>query len=151
MQQLNKWLLCLLVVAAVAGFSAARTTAPAQQQGGGVQAKPEKIGGGKKAAALSPKGRGKRFEALKKVVPTLKTSLVEAVTLAEKELGGKTVDVSLEIVQEKPIFQINMLMGDKFGLVTVDPETKKVTRVTKDEPVAEPAAEGGEGAKEGGY
>jgi hypothetical protein len=131
MQRLMKWLLCLLVLAGAAGLSGAWTSGLASQEG-----KPHQEGKPQKSAQkiFQTKGRGARIDAIKKTLPTLKTSLAEAIALAEKETGGKAYDATLECGKDKPtMLRVMILNGDKPLLTNVDPETKKVSIVGKKE------------------
>ena len=123
MKSFTTWILALIAVAGIAGFSGAWSSV---QGGAGKQANPGKVQG-KKANA---KGRAEKQAALKKVLPTLKTSLGEAIALAEKESTGKAYSADIELGKEgKPAFKVGLLVSDKFTYASVDPETKKVTVV----------------------
>jgi len=144
MKNLSRLLLALVAVTVVTSFSGAWT---APQEVG----KAEKIGqgegqGGKKREVAN-KGRGEKQAALRKVMPTLKTPLSEAITLAEKETGGKAFSAGVEIKEGKPSLIVNLFTekSDKPVIASIDPETKKVT-------LQEPKKAGGEaeGDVEGG-
>jgi hypothetical protein len=140
MQHLMKWLLCLLVLAGAAGFSGAWTSAPAGQEG-----KPQKSA----QKMFQTKGRGQRLDAIKKTLPTLKTPLAEAITLAEKQTGGKAYDATLECPKDKPpVLRVMILVGDKPLVTNVDPETKKVSILGKKEGGEEKAGEESEEGEE---
>lgn len=148
MKNLSRLLLALLAISVVTSFSGAWT---APQEVG----KAEKLGQGQGAGQgagkrqVQQKARGEKQAALKKVVPTLKTPLSEAITLAEKETGGKAFSAGVELKDGKPTLIVNIFTekSDKPVIASVDPDTKKVTL---QEP-KKPGAEGeGEGDVEGG-
>lgn len=122
MNRFLSWILALVALAAVTNFSGAWT---------GVQ-EPTKP----KASKLSgmeqiKKNRAARHAALKAVLPTMKTKLAEAIQLAEKETGGTAYSAGVEILEGKGSIQVNLFTSEKFTVASVDPETKKVTIVTK--------------------
>jgi len=89
-----------------------------------------------------PKGRGKKMEQVKQVLPTLKTSLAEGILLAEKAAHGKCFSASLEFRGEKPYLMMNLVVAEgRPAIVNVDPETKKVTIVGKQDGADPGAAE----------
>jgi len=145
MKNLTRLLLVLLAVTLVARFSGAWS--PAQEPTG----KPEKIGQGqgqgeKGKKPVVQRQRGEKQAALRKLVPTLKTGLAEAITLAEKETSGKAWAAGVEIKDNKATLIVNLFKDDKIVNVSVDPDTKKATLI---EP--KKGAEGeGEGDVEGG-
>ena len=146
MKQLTHWILALLAVATVASFSGAWTSVqepPKQQE----PPKKEKLGPAGQGKRPQQRGRAaEKHEALRKVMPTLKTSLSEAIGLAEKETGGKAFSAGVEIMQGKPLIAVNLFVGEKFTVTSVDPETKKVTvAAKKGEGDDEGEGEGGEG------
>ena len=57
----------------------------------------------------------------------MKTKLAEAIQLAEKETGGTAYSAGVEITEGKGSIQVNLFTNEKFTIVNVDPETKKVT------------------------
>ena len=124
MKHFTHWILALLAIAAVASFSGAWTTVqdPVKQE------KKLTQGQGKKA-----KGRAEKQAAIKKALPTLKTTLSEAIALAEKESMGKAFAAGLELNEGKASFQVNLIVSDKFTSASVDPETQKVTVMNKKE------------------
>jgi len=137
--KLTHWILALLVIATATGFSGAWTSVQEPPKQERKLEKPQ-------AKKLQQKGRAEKHAAIKKVLPTLKTSLAEAIGLAEKESGGKAYSAGLEITEGKAAIQVNLFVNDKFTVATVDPETKKVT-------IAAQKKEGegeGEGGGEGG-
>lgn len=148
MKNLSRLVLALLAISVVTSFSGAWT---APQEVG----KAEKLGQGQGQGQgagkrqVQQKARGEKQAALKKVVPTLKTPLSEAITLAEKETGGKAFSAGVELKDGKPTLIVNLFTekSDKPVIASVDPDTKKVTL---QEP-KKPGAEGeGEGDVEGG-
>lgn len=150
MKNLSRLLLALLAISVVTSFSGA-WTAPqevgkAEKLGQG-QGQGQGQGAGKRQ--VQQKARGEKQAALKKVVPTLKTPLSEAITLAEKETGGKAFSAGVELKDGKPSLIVNLFTekSDKPVIASIDPDTKKVTL---QEP-KKPGAEGeGEGDVEGG-
>jgi hypothetical protein len=144
MKNLSRLVLALLALSVVTSFSGAWT---APQEVG----KAEKLGQGQGPGKrqVQQKARGEKQAALKKVVPTLKTPLSEAITLAEKETGGKAFSAGVELKDGKPSLIVNLFTekSDKAVIAMIDPDTKKVTL---QEP-KKPGAEGeGEGDVEGG-
>jgi hypothetical protein len=128
MNRILPWILALATLLAVANFSGARTSVqepPRPKQD--PKPRPEKQPG----MAQAKKNRAARQAALKAALPTLKTRLSEAILLAEKETGGTAYSAGLEITEGKPSFQVNLFADERFAAVSVDPETKKATRITK--------------------
>lgn len=124
MTRLAPWILALTAMAAVTNFSGAWT--PTQEP---TKTKPPKSPGLKQAQ----KNRAARHAALKLVLPTMKTRLAEAIQLAEKETGGMAYTAGVEITEGKGSIQVNLFANERFTVVNVDPETKKVTLVSKKE------------------
>ena len=150
MKQLTQWILALAVIATVASFSGAWTSVqnPAQGKPAG-QGQGQGQGQGKRGGANN-KARAEKQAAIKKALPTLKTTLSEAIGLAEKETTGKAFSAGVEIVQGKAAIAVNLYVGEKLTLATIDPETKKVTVASegkKEE--GEENGEEGEGKGEG--
>jgi hypothetical protein len=85
------------------------------------------------AQTMAQKNRQARHAALKAVLPTLKTRLGEAVALAEKETGGTAYSAGVEVIEGKGSIQVNLFVNERFAIVNVDPETKKVTTAAKKE------------------
>ena len=148
MKHLTQWILALLAVAAFASLSGAWTSvhAPASQE----PKKERKIdkpapGQGAGARGGQQRGRAEKQAAIKKVLPTLKTSLSEAIVLAEKETTGKAFTAGIEILDGKASIQVNLFVNDKMVVASVDPETKKVTLPVKKEGPEEGEGAGGEG------
>src|SRR5262245_16118887 len=84
---------------------------------------------GKKTQAqeAAAKARMEHMAALMKALPTLKTPLSEAITLAEKERKGKAHGADVELGKDGKLkIEVRLLVGDKFEEVYVDHETKKV-------------------------
>lgn len=121
MKRLLPWILALAALAAVTNLSGAWTSVQEPKPRGG------KLGGMEQIK----KNRAARHAALKAVLPTMKTRLAEAITLAEKETGGTAYSAGVEILEGKGSLQVNLFTNEKFTVVNVDPETKKVTVVTK--------------------
>jgi hypothetical protein len=145
MKNLPRLLLALVAVSAVASFSGA-WNAPQDPAVG----KPEKLGQGRPGEGRQGRGAqnlGQKQAALKKAMPSLKTSLAEAIALAEKETGGKTFAAGIELKDGKPLLVVNVFTATSERGVTVfvDHETKKaVVQVPKKE-----GKEGEAGAGEG--
>jgi len=145
MNNLTRLLLALVAVSVVASFSGA-WTGPQEPTG-----KAEKLGQGRGGEQGNPKrqvqNRGQKQAALKKVMPTLKTSLAEAIALAEKETSGKAFSAGIELKDGKPSLVVNVFTAasDKGITVLVDHETKKVLvqQPKKDEAEGEGDVEGG--------
>lgn len=144
MQNLTRLLLALVAVSVVASFSGA-WTGPQDP----VVGKPEKVGQGKGGGEQGGgkrqiQNKGQKQAAIKKVMPTLKTSLAEAITLAEKETTGKAFAAGIEIKDGKATLVVNVFTAtsEKGVTVMVDPETKKAV-------VQQPKKEEAEG-EEGG-
>ncbi len=146
MKNLSRLVLALLALSVVTSFSGAWT---APQEVGKAEKLGQGQGQGPGKRQVQQKARGEKQAALKKVVPTLKTPLSEAITLAEKETGGKAFSAGVELKDGKPTLIVNLFTekSDKPVIASVDPDTKKVTL---QEP-KKPGAEGeGEGDVEGG-
>ena len=146
MKNLSRLVLALLALSVVTRFSGAWT---APQEVGKAEKLGQGQGQGPGKRQVQQKARGEKQAALKKVVPTLKTPLSEAITLAEKETGGKAFSAGVELKDGKPTLIVNLFTekSDKPVIASVDPDTKKVTL---QEP-KKPGAEGeGEGDVEGG-
>jgi uncharacterized membrane protein YkoI len=143
MKHLTRWILALVALAAVADLSGA-FSAPQDP------AKPErKLDKAPQKKVANP-NRAERQAALKRTIPTLKTSLSEAIALAEKETTGKAWAAELSITETKVSIQVQLLASDKFTVVTVDPETKKVTPKKAMESEGEHDEHGHEGKDEDG-
>ena len=79
-------------------------------------------------AQVQQKGRAEKIAALKRAIPVLKTPLIEAIALVEKETGGKVYAVELVIdKQDMPQIEVGFLHEGMLTSAVVDPETKKVT------------------------
>lgn len=75
-----------------------------------------------------------RLLAMKRTLPALKTTLSEAVGLAEKQLSGKAFSASLGTTKTgESYFEVELLAGDKLVVTRVDPETKVVQVEGKDD------------------
>ncbi len=145
MKHLTQWILALVVLATAAGLSAALTT---------FQKEPEKKGRelGQPSQGKKPgiRERAARYEAIRKVMPTLQVTLAESILLAEKESGGKAFEADIEIVADKPLIQVKLFVDGKVTSTTVDPFTKKVTLPRKAEGGEEASEEEGASEGEGG-
>jgi len=154
MKHLTQWILALLAVAAFASLSGAWTSVqePPKQEPPKKERKLEKPPAGQGPAATrgGQRGRAEKEAAIKKAMPTMKTSLSEAITLAEKETTGKSFSAGIEIIEGKASIQVNLFVNDKRTIANVDPETKKVTVQAKKEGAEEGAGEGGESGGGGG-
>ena len=138
MNRFLPWLLALCALALVANFAWTGQETP--------KPKPAKH----PAQTQAQKNRAARHAALKAVLPTMKTRLSEAIQLAEKETGGVAYSAGVEITKGKGSFQVNLFINDRFSVASVDPETKKVTLVTKKEGEEEGEGNtGGEASSEG--
>jgi hypothetical protein len=123
MKQLTTWTLALLTLAGAAGLSGAWTGQETDQPK--QRPNPERVQGKR---IQNPKGRAEKHNNLKKVLPTLKTSLVEGIGLAEKESGGKAFSATVQVDKDgKASIAVDLFVNDKFTNASVDPETKKVT------------------------
>jgi hypothetical protein len=145
MKHLTHWILALLAITAVAGLSGAWAIQDKSKN----DPKIEKIKESKKPQA---KNRALKQAEILKALPTFKVTLVEAIQLAEKEVGGKAVSAETEVTEGKALIQVNLFVGDKFTATKVDPITKKITLISK-KPVGsgeEGEEEEEEGAEEGG-
>lgn len=144
MQNLTRLLLALVAVSVVASFSGA-WTGPQDPVAGKAEKLGQGKGGGEQGGAKRQiQNKGQKQAALKKVMPTLKTSLAEAIALAEKETTGKAFAAGIEIKDGKPSLVVNVFTAtsEKGVTVVVDPETKKVL-------VQQPKKDGAEGEGEG--
>jgi hypothetical protein len=139
MKHVNRWILALLVLAAAASLSGAWTS---------VQDPQKKKIGRHPAQEMAKQRRQARHAALREALPTLTLRMSEAVALAEKDTQGRAYSAGLEIIEGKPSYQVNLFVADKFTVVDVDPETRKVTVAAKK--TAEENGEGeGDGASDG--
>jgi hypothetical protein len=129
MKHLTRWILALVAVASVAGFSGAWTRQE-KQEGKPPEGRKndppeiERVYQSKRPKRMS---RALKHAAILRALPTFKVTLAEAIQLAEKELGGKSVYADFELVEGKPIIRVNMFVGEKYTSTRVDPTTKKVT------------------------
>lgn len=141
MHKLSQWLLLVIALVAASGISGAWTS---QGQ------KAQKIQGAGKQMRQQEK---KKIQQAIKVMPTIKTSLVEAVTLAEKETTGKAFEAALDPLNpDHPVYLVRLVVGEKGAVAIVDPETKKVT-LREEKKEADEAGHddhGDEGEEEGG-
>jgi hypothetical protein len=94
--------------------------------------------------------RGERIEAFRKALAENKTSLVEAITLAEADRKGTAISAQMRLGKDgKLMIPVEVVVDDKPVEVIVDPETKKViTPVKPDRPSG--GAGGGESGRQGG-
>lgn len=127
MQHLAK---TFLVTAAVVGLTF--LTGSSFAQGGD---KPEKAPQGREAMREArAKERAAHMAAIAKAMPTLKTSLPEAIAIAEKEHNGKAQQAVVELTKSgEPRIEVRLLVGEKFEEVYVDHVSKKVTVPDKKE------------------
>ncbi len=154
MKHLTHWVLALLTVGAASGLCGAWSATPEQEP-------PKQEKGGAGAAQKRSKGQARmdKLGTLKKIVPTLKMSLVEAIALAEKETAGKAIAAGLEVAGGKAMFQVTLLLNDEMRTASVNTETSKVVLqdplgnegdgVKVKKPKKEKGAEGGEDGDEG--
>ena len=156
MKQLTRWILALVAVASVAGLSGAWTHQEKQEKQEGKPARkndPPEIERVYQSKSPKRMSRALKHAAILRALPTFKVSLAEAIQLAEKELGGKSVYADFEVVDGKPIIRVNMFVGDKYTSSRVDPTTKKVTVFVKQPGSREDGADDDgdeEGEDEGG-
>jgi uncharacterized membrane protein YkoI len=74
------------------------------------------------------KAHAERMAAFVKAFPTLKTSLSEAIAIAEKERKGKAHGADVELAKDGSLkIEVRLVVGDKLEEVYVDHVTKKVT------------------------
>lgn len=150
MKNLTRLLLALVAVSAVASFSGA-WNAPQDPAAG----KAEKLGQGRGAEGQGRQGRqaqnlGQKQAALKKVMPSLKTTLAEAIAIAEKETSGKAFAAGIELKDGKPSLVVNVFTAasERGITVVVDHETKKAAVQQPKKEAKE--GEAGAGEEEGG-
>jgi hypothetical protein len=139
MKHLTHWILAFVALVTVASFSGA-WTGPQEPT-----AKPTRKLDRPQGKKPGQQNRAEKQNSIKKLLPTLKTSLAEGIALAEKESSGKAFTASVELRDAKPLIQVSLFVGDKLTMANVDPDTKKVTIVGK--PAETPGE--GEGATEG--
>lgn len=127
MQHLAK---TLVVAAALAGLTFLTGTSFAQ--GGD---KPEKAPQGREQMREArAREHAAHMAAIAKAMPTLKTSLSEAIAIAEKEHNGKAQQAVVELTKNgEPRIEVRLLVGGKFEEVYVDHVSKKVTVPDKKE------------------
>lgn len=108
MKSLVKWFIALAAVASLVTLAGAWSSQDA----------------GKQAQEAAMKAH---MTALAKALPTLKTPLSEAISIAEKERKGKAHGADVELGKDGKLkIEVRLLVGDKFEEVYVDHETKKV-------------------------
>jgi uncharacterized membrane protein YkoI len=74
------------------------------------------------------KALAEHMAAFAKAFPTLKTSLAEAIAIAEKERKGKAHGADVNLKKDGSLqIEVRLLVGDKYEEVYVDHVTKKVT------------------------
>ncbi len=74
------------------------------------------------------KAIAEHMAAFAKAFPTLKTSLAEAIGIAEKERKGKAHGADVNMKKDGSLqIEVRLLVGDKWEEVYVDHVTKKVT------------------------
>jgi uncharacterized membrane protein YkoI len=123
MKSIVKWCVALAAFVGVVFLSGAWTAQdkkPVPQQG---KAQASEATAKDHAARMA-----EHMAALKKALPTLKTPLSEAISIAEKERKGKAHGADVELTKDGKLqIEVRLLVGDKFEEVYVDHETKKVT------------------------
>src|SRR5262245_33903963 len=122
MKSLVKWCVALAAVAGLVTLAGAWSSQDSGKKATGAPAVQKPLN--REAAALA---RKEHMAALMKALPTLKTPLSEAITIAEKERKGKAHGADVELGKDGKLkIEIRLLVGDKFEEVYVDHETKKV-------------------------
>lgn len=58
-----------------------------------------------------------------------KTSVVQAIKIAEQETGGRAFEIGLENEKDAPLYEIRTVSKDKLTEITVDPETGTIVKV----------------------
>lgn len=147
MKNLTQWILALVALASVASLSGAWTR---QERQKGEKPEVERVYESKRPRKMT---RSLKQAAILRALPTFKVTLIEAIQLAEKEVGGKAISADIDLPDGKAEIQVNLFVGDKYTATKVDPTTKKVTVIHKsgvgaDEGEGEGQGEG-EGEKEG--
>jgi len=171
MKHLHHWILALLVTGS-AGFSGAYAKVqagqepakepPKQEPAKQEPPKKEKEFPRKETLPMSDlpskelewRDRAVRLELIRKALPGFKVTLAEAAQLAEKETGGKAFSADVELTPDKPLYKINVFIGEQHTSVMVDPITKKVSITGRkpgdpEKPVPEKPAEGEKPAGDG--
>jgi len=143
MKHLTRWILALVAVATVASFSGAWTIQERPKATAGI----ERVYESRKPKKMS---RSIKHAAVLRALPTFKLTLIEAIQLAEKEVGGKAVYADIEVKEGKPMIKVNLFVADKFTPTRVDPMTKKVMIYRKGGASNEDEDEEEEEADEGG-
>jgi hypothetical protein len=100
--------------------------------------------------AEDPAPRGERLEAFRKAMAENKTSLVEAIGLAEMDRKGTAISAEIRMGKDGKLkIPVEVLVEGKPVEVIVDPETKKViTPLKAERPTG--GKEGGQGGGEAG-
>jgi hypothetical protein len=150
----TKWSLGLASVV-VLGLLSAGAGHVAAQDGGKPAAgkqdgsKPQQPpGGGKAAGQDRGSKRAERQAKLLKLAPTAKTSLTAALATVEKETKSKVVSIAYQITRDdKLTIEARVIANDKFGEVTVDPDTGKAGELKADEEGGGRREAGGDGDK----
>ena len=94
--------------------------------------------------------RSLKQAAILRALPSFKVTLIEAIQLAEKEVGGKAISADIELPDGKAEIQVNLFVGDKYTATKIDPMTKKVTLIHKSAGVGDDEEGEGEGKGEEG-
>ncbi len=142
---LSKTFLGLLALGGVLLLSSSALSHPQDTGKGG------KRGGQGTPRAEDPAKRGERFEAFRQAFAENKTSLAEAIILAEAEKKGKAFSAQMRLGKDGKLkIPVELIVEDKVLEVIVDPETKKVITPLKGERPEGPEAGGAPEGKEGG-
>jgi hypothetical protein len=124
MMSCRKWLAGAVAVAALALVAGGVRSVMAQEP-----AKPGGAQAGKDAKEKFDKAKDEHLKNIKKAVDASKTSLVQAIQNAEKEMKGKTFEANIRATKEgKPLIHVNMFVGEEVVRTLVDPDTGKVTK-----------------------
>jgi uncharacterized membrane protein YkoI len=138
-----------LAAGAMLGLLAIGATSLTAQDGG---AEGRRLAGGQDRDAMR-KARQEQLAKLKQMVPTAKTSLAAAIATVEAETKGKVLRVQYEVDRDgKFTIDAGVLVNDKIGQVTVDPETGKAGAPRFEDDAGRGRREGGgeQPKKEGG-
>ena len=132
MTRMTRWLAGAVAVCVLAGTAMTTRMAFAQEtkKDAGAKSQEDK----KKSEADKKAKHEEKMAAFKKLFPTSKTSLASAIDAAEKKSKGKAHAASFGINKEKMLtLSVEVMVGDKFMVVGVDPETGTAAEPKADE------------------
>jgi hypothetical protein len=126
---MNRFTKTLVAATALVGLAFLGSAWTPQDGGAKPKQEPAKTDAAKQAEKEArAKARAEHMAAFAKAFPTLKTSLAEAIGIAEKERKGKAHGADVNMKKDGSLqIEVRLLVGDKWEEVYVDHVTKKVT------------------------